>query len=50
MDPSRVTWIRSGIPPNANNKKGTIASEPDRPPHHHVHAADRGSGGYLEFA
>jgi hypothetical protein len=25
-------------------------SEPHRPPHHHVHAADRGVRGDLEFA
>src|SRR5437868_6304858 len=29
---------------NANNKQRTMASEPHRPPHHHVHAADRRAG------
>lgn len=27
-----------------------MASEPDRPPHHHVHAADSGARNHLEFA
>jgi len=34
---------------NANNKQRTMASEPHRPPHHHVHAADRDDGADLEF-
>jgi hypothetical protein len=33
-----------------DNEKRTKASEPHRPPHHHVHTADRGAGGHLEFA
>jgi hypothetical protein len=31
-------------------QKRTMASEPDRPPHHHVHAADSGARNHLEFA
>jgi hypothetical protein len=29
---------------------GTLDGEPDRPPRHHVHAADPGTGGHLESA
>jgi hypothetical protein len=28
----------------------SLFNEPHRPPHHHVHAADRGACGDLEFA
>jgi hypothetical protein len=31
-------------------QKRTMASEPDRSPHHHVHAADSGARNHLEFA
>jgi len=34
----------------ASLSSARFLSEPHRPPHHHVHAADRGPGAGLEFA
>ena len=41
---------RRSTKPCADIGKATSAPKPHRPPHHHVHAADRGARGHLEFA